>query len=101
MNLTQKGNALLLQIKVVPNASRTQVVGALGDALKIKVAQPPEGGRANAAVLEILAEKLRVPEGNLAIVAGHTRARKTVQILGLTAEETRMRLALLPANKLE
>jgi uncharacterized protein (TIGR00251 family) len=101
MHLTQKGNALLLQVKVVPNASRTQVVGALGDALKIKVAQPPEGGRANEAVLEVLAEKLGVPEANLAIVAGHTRARKTVRILGLTAETTRMRLALLPANKLE
>ena len=95
MILTQKGLALLLQVKVVPHASRTQVVGVLGDALKIKVAQPPEGGRANEAVLEVLAETLQIPGANLAIVAGHSRPRKTVRIIGLTVEQVRERLGLL------
>ena len=93
MNLTQKDNALLLPVKVVPNSSRTQIAGTLGDALKIKVAQPPEAGRANRAVLELLAETLHIPQSQLAIVAGHTQPRKTVRITGLTAAEVEQRIA--------
>jgi len=96
MNLVQKGDALLLQVKVVPNSSRTQIAGILGDALKIKVAQPPEDGRANEAVLKLLAEMLGIPGANLALVAGHTRPRKTVQIRGLTLQTARERLATKP-----
>jgi|WetSurMetagenome_2_1015567.scaffolds.fasta_scaffold965116_2 uncharacterized protein len=92
MKLTAKDNALLLAVKVVPNSSRTQVAGMLGDALKIKVAQPPEAGRANRAVLELLAETLNIPQAQLAIVAGHTQPRKTVRITGLTAAEVEQRL---------
>jgi hypothetical protein len=94
MNLIQKGGTLLLQIKVVPNSSRTQIAGVLGDALKIKVAQPPEDGRANQAVLELLAQTLEIPGANLAIVAGHTRPRKTVQIMGLGMARVIERLGL-------
>jgi uncharacterized protein (TIGR00251 family) len=92
MHLTANDNALLLPIKVVPNSSRTQIAGTLGDALKLKVAQPPEAGRANRAVLELLAETLGIPQSQLAIVAGHTRPRKTVRITGLTAAEVERRL---------
>jgi uncharacterized protein len=85
MNVTQKDNALLLHVKVVPNSSRTQVAGILGDALKIKVAQPPEDGRANRAVIELLADALNTPPANISIVAGHTQPRKTVRIQGVSA----------------
>ena len=86
MNVTSKDNAVLFNVKVVPNSSRTQVAGILGDALKIKVAQPPEAGRANRAVIELLADALNIPPANIAIVAGHTQPRKTVRIQGVSAE---------------
>jgi uncharacterized protein (TIGR00251 family) len=73
---------VLLHVKVVPNSSRTQIAGMLGDALKIKVAQPPEDGRANRAVIELLAAALGIPAAHIAIVAGHARPRKTVRIQG-------------------
>lgn len=47
-----------LTVKVVPGSSRDQIVGWLGDALKVKVTAPPEKGRANAAVVAILADRL-------------------------------------------
>jgi len=93
MFLTQKGNALLLQVKVVPNSSRTKVAGLLGGALKLKVAQPPEGGKANEAVLALVAEVLAIVRSQVAVVAGHSAARKTVQITGLTEAVARERLA--------
>lgn len=94
--LTQKDTAVLLHVKVVPNSSRTQIAGLLGEALKIKVAQPPEDGRANQAVLALLAEVLQIPTSQLAVASGHTRPRKTIQIhgLALATAESRLTAAL-------
>jgi hypothetical protein len=61
-----------LNVKVVPGSSRDQIVGWLGDALKIKVSAPPEKGRANEAVVEMLAAKLGVATDNIEIESGHS-----------------------------
>jgi uncharacterized protein (TIGR00251 family) len=81
-----------LAIKVVPGASRDGVAGWLGDVLKIRVAAPPERGRANAAVERILADALGIQKESIRIVTGATSARKTVEIAGLSASELRQRL---------
>ena len=47
-------------MKVVPGASRTRLAGQLGDALKVAVAAPPEAGKANAALIELLAQVFAV-----------------------------------------
>jgi uncharacterized protein (TIGR00251 family) len=86
MKLEQKDGGLLLRVKVVPNSSRTQVAGVLGDALKVKVAQPAEGGRANRAVIELLASVLGVPAGQIALVSGQTSPRKVFRISGVARE---------------
>lgn len=70
-----------LRIKVVPGASRPSIAGLLGDRLKIRVGAAAEAGKANRAVLAMLREWLGVRD--VAIVAGHTRAQKTVRIGGL------------------
>ena len=77
---------IIIAVKVVPNASRDQIVGLLGDALKIKVAQPPEGGRANQAVERLLAEACGLPAGAVQVIAGQTQARKRVLLAGATAD---------------
>ena len=69
-----------LNIKVVPGASRDQIVGWLGDALKIKVTAPPEKGKANEAVATLLAKTLGVRRDTIAIVSGHGSPAKTVDI---------------------
>ena len=68
---------------MVPGASRDVFVGPLGDRLKVRVRQAPEGGKANEAILRLLAERLGVPVRDLELVAGTTRPLKTVAILGL------------------
>jgi uncharacterized protein (TIGR00251 family) len=80
------GAEALLAVKVVPGGSRDAVVGMTGDRLRVKVAAPPEGGRANRAVLDLLAARLGVPRADLRIVRGETSARKTIAVRGLSTE---------------
>ncbi|MGE0583417.1 MAG: DUF167 domain-containing protein [Steroidobacteraceae bacterium] len=81
-----------LAVKVVPGASRDELAGWLGDALKIRVSAPPERGRANAAVEALLATALALPPGRVRVVAGLSSARKAVAIEGLSASQVDERL---------
>jgi uncharacterized protein (TIGR00251 family) len=81
-----------LKLRIVPNARHSEVVGEYGDAVKVKVAAPAVDGKANAALLEFLAEKLGVPEGTLSIVGGEKSRDKLLEIQGLEVEEARRRL---------
>lgn len=86
--------SLRLEIKVVPNSSRDAIVGWLGDHLKIRVQAPPEGGKANQRVLELLANKLRISISDIALIRGGTSQHKAVEIRGLTGDALRAKLAL-------
>ena len=72
-----------LNVKVVPGASRDRIVGRYGDALKIQVRAAPEAGKANAAVIELLADFLGIDTRSLQIVRGHTQARKVIKVSGM------------------
>ena len=81
-----------LCVKVVPKASRDEIVGWLGHDLKLAVTAPPVRGRANEAVEELLARALGVPRARVTVIAGASTARKTVEIEGLSFEEVRARI---------
>jgi uncharacterized protein len=76
-----------LSLKVVPGSSRDEVVGWLGDALKVKVKAPPEKGRANDAVVDLLADHLGVEPSSIAVVSGHGSAAKVVAVDGMSDEK--------------
>jgi uncharacterized protein (TIGR00251 family) len=85
-----------LRLKVQPKAKRTRLEGVVADAdggaaLKIAVGAPPEDGKANAAVIALLAEALGVAKSAISVVSGATDRRKLVEIRG---DETRLRAAL-------
>lgn len=82
-----------LKVKAVPGASRDEVAGWLGDALKVRVTAPAEGGEANAAVEALLAGVLDVPVRRVRIVAGAASPRKTLEVSRLSAAEARRRIA--------
>lgn len=69
-----------LRLKVIPSTSRSVIVGVLGDRLKVKVTAPPEDGKANQAVIELISEWLG---RDVEIVAGHRSAEKLVRVSGL------------------
>lgn len=81
-----------LKVKVVRGASRTEVVGRLGEALKVRVAAPPEGGQANRAILALLAERLGLPAADVTLVSGAAAPAKVVALRGLTAAQAWARL---------
>jgi uncharacterized protein len=82
-----------LQLRVSPGASRAAVVGRHGAAWKVRVAAPPEAGRANEAVLRLLADTLQLARRDVELVAGHASRDKVVSVAGIDAEETERRLA--------
>lgn len=87
-----------LTLRVSPGAKRAGVVGRHGTAWKVRVAAPPEGGRANDAVVRLLAETLRVPARDVEIVSGHSAREKVVALAGIDRGEIDRRLASATAG---
>lgn len=87
-----------LAIKAIPNASRDEVVGWLGDALKVKLRAPALEGRANEALLDLLAAWLSLPRRAITLVRGEKSRQKIVEIAGMTIEALNERVkASLPS----
>lgn len=83
-----------LEVKVIPGASRSEVVGTLGNAVKIKLRAPPVDGRANEALVEFLAEHLGLPRRAIALERGDTARLKLLRIDGLDLATVRTRLGV-------
>jgi len=81
-----------LRLRVSPGAGRAEIVGRHGEAWKVRVQAPPDRGRANEAVLRLLAERLRVPPSGLSVVSGHSSRDKVVELRGLGPAEAVRRL---------
>jgi uncharacterized protein (TIGR00251 family) len=78
-----------ISLKVVPGSSRDEVVGWLGDSLKVKVKAPPEKGWANEAVVALLADRLGIVASSIAVVSGHGSPTKVVAVEGMDDEAIR------------
>jgi len=83
-----------LAIKAIPNAPRSEVIGWLGEALKIKVHAPPVEGRANEVLCEFLADTLDLPRRAVTVLRGDTSRQKLLRITGLTLAEVKQRLGV-------
>ena len=81
-----------IAVVVSPGAKRNEVVGRQGEAWKLRVAAPPERGRANAVVCALLAEALGVPPASVRVVAGASSRRKVVEVDGVDAADIDRRL---------
>ena len=85
--------SILLRLHVQPGAGRTAVNGRYGDALKVRVAAPPERGRANEACVSLVATILGVPEGQVELVSGPSSRSKRVRVTGVEADDVRRLLS--------
>lgn len=68
------------------------MVGRHGEAWKVRVSAPPEEGRANAAVVQLLADALGVPARTISMVSGHGARDKLVELAGIAPDEIEHRL---------
>ena len=81
-----------IRVKVQPKASRSQVLGFHGDVLQVKVSGPPERGKANDALVELLAETLGVSRSRIRIVRGQTSRNKWIVVDDLSQDDLRHRV---------
>ncbi len=79
-------------LRVSPRAAGARVVGRHGAAWKVRVAPAPERGKANEAVVALLAETLQVPEASVELVGGAASRDKVVAVRGLSEDEIERRL---------
>lgn len=81
-----------LDLKVVPGARRDMLAGMLGTRFKVRVSSPPEGGRANQAMVRTVSEHLKVAAADIELISGRTTPFKTIHVRGINADEARSRL---------
>lgn len=87
--MQQDGDDVLLWIKAVPGASRDEVAGLVGDRLKVRISAAAEGGKANKAICQVLARRLKRKARELSIESGQTNPEKIVRIAGALVEDVR------------
>jgi uncharacterized protein (TIGR00251 family) len=87
LKLSTRGDAILLEVHVVPRASKTAVVGLHDGRLKVALDAPPVDGAANAALLRFVADALGLRLRDVTLLRGEKGRQKTLAIRG-TAEAT-------------
>jgi uncharacterized protein (TIGR00251 family) len=87
IHLTEKNNALVFTVRVVPRASKSEIAGSHDGALKVRVASPPIDGAANAELVKLLAKTFGVARSAVEILSGQSARTKQVKIAGLSAPD--------------
>jgi len=81
------GSDVVIDVRVIPRAARSQIAGRRDDALLVRLNAPPVDGAANTALIELFAHVLGVPRRNIEIVAGQRSRTKRVRITGVTSAD--------------
>lgn len=89
LRVQRHGQGVRFNVHVQPRASRSEVVGVHGDALKVRLSAPPVEGAANEALVELLAGLLAVGRRAVRIVAGASARAKVVEVDGITEDRIR------------
>lgn len=84
-----RGSAVRVSVHVQPRASRSEIVGLHGAALKVRLQAPPVDGAANEALVVLLADRLGVARRAVKVVAGASSRAKTVEVEGTTEDAVR------------
>jgi len=87
--LAAADDGVVLSVYVQPGAGRTELIGRHGAALKVRVAAPPTGGRANDAVVELVAKVFNVKPPTVAVIGGPTNRQKRVKLTGVDLADAR------------
>jgi len=86
LRITDRGGAVRFSVHVQPRASRSEIAGIHGDALKVRLAAPPVDGAANAALVELLSSAFAIPRRAVRILAGESSRSKLVECDGVSPE---------------
>ena len=87
INYTENSGAIIFTVRVVPRASKSEIIGEHDGALKVRIASPPVDGAANAELIKVFAKFFDVSKAQVEIMGGQTSKTKQIKIAGLTAEK--------------
>ena len=87
IRFSEKGGAIIFAVRVVPRASKSEIIGEHDGALKIKIHAPPVDGAANAELIKVLARKFGVAKNTVEITGGHASKQKQIRISGITGAD--------------
>lgn len=82
---TESGDLITFTIRVVPRASKSEIIGEHEGSLRVRISAPPVDGAANAEVVKLLAKAFGVAKSNVSIISGETSKTKRIRVLGGTA----------------
>lgn len=99
ITVDDRAGCAVFGVRVSPGAARTRALGEHAGALKLAVAAPPERGKANAAVIEFIADALGVRKADVEILSGETSRDKRVAVRGLDRGEVSDKLSALAAKR--
>jgi len=87
LELETREGAVILAVRLQPRASKDEIAGVMGGALKIRLRAPALEDRANEALCEFLAELLKTPKAAVRILSGHHSRSKRVEVRGVTRQQ--------------
>ena len=90
--ISATATGVLFRIRVQPRASRDEVAGPVGDAIRVRLVAPPVDGAANEALVRFLAACLKVPRSAVELVSGRSSRTKLVAVAGLSVDDAARRL---------
>ena len=82
----EKDGCIVLNVRVVPRASKDGIQGLMGDALKVRIQAPPVEGKANAYLVKFLAKHWKVPRASIELLSGETGRNKRLRFSSPSAE---------------
>jgi len=75
-----KDNYIIVNVRVVPRASKDSIQGVMDDALKVRIQAPPVGGKANVYLVKFLSKQWKIPRANIEILSGETGRTKRIRV---------------------
>ena len=87
IKIRDKGEGIVISIKVQPNARKDKIIGEYGEQLKVAVTEQPEKGKANKAIIKIIAKWLNIKRSEIEIIAGHTSKDKEIFIGNISRKD--------------
>ena len=87
--MNEKSDTITLTVRVVPRSSRSEIVGEMDGALKVRLTSPPVDGAANAELIRLIAKKLGVSRSAVEIISGETSKTKRLKVTGVTNHQLR------------
>ena len=93
IEIKETGDGIAIQVRVIPRSSRSEIVGEIDGAVKVRLSSPPVDGAANAELIRLISKKLGISKSSVEIISGETSKTKRLRISGVAEQKLRDLLA--------